>query len=120
MSKKKKKNLIPFNERSESEVKEIAKRGGIKSGQARRELKAQKERLRLLLSMTNKETGNMYADDIDAAAVKKAISGDIKACEFIRDTIGEKPPEKVEATNANVSVTDPDVIKKVIEKIKEL
>ena len=55
------KNLKPANQRSKKEVREIAKKGGIKSGKIRREKRAMKELLELVLSAqtTNKkgETG---------------------------------------------------------------
>ena len=45
---------------------------------------------------------------ITKAAIMKALNGDMRAQEFIRDTIGEKPSENVVIMSA-----DPDVIKEV-------
>ena len=45
---------------------------------------------------------------ITKAAIIKALNGDMRAQEFIRDTIGEKPSENVVIMSA-----DPDVIKEV-------
>ena len=45
---------------------------------------------------------------ITKAAILKALDGDMRAQEFIRDTIGEKPSENVVIMSA-----DPDVIKEV-------
>ena len=42
-------NLIPFNERTEEEVRAIAKKGGINSGKARKEKAALKKTLLTLL-----------------------------------------------------------------------
>lgn len=75
---------------SPSEARENGKKGGIKSGQTRRERKALKDELLLLL-----ENGNIQ-NNICVALVDKAQNGDIKAFEVIRDTIGEKPVEKQE------------------------
>lgn len=44
------KNLIPFNQRTESEKREIAKKGGKKSGEVRREQKTYREMARAMLS----------------------------------------------------------------------
>ncbi len=44
-------NLIPFNKRSETELREISKKGGINSGKSRREKIAVKERLSIALEM---------------------------------------------------------------------
>ena len=45
---------------------------------------------------------------ITKAAVQKALKGDLRAQEFIRDTIGEKPVENIVVTTA-----DPAVIEEV-------
>lgn len=45
------KNLIPFNQRTESEQREYARKGGQKSGEVRRQRKAMKEQAELLLSL---------------------------------------------------------------------
>lgn len=44
-------NLIPWNQRTESEQREYARQGGQKSGEVRRQRKAMKEQMELLLSM---------------------------------------------------------------------
>ena len=44
------KNLIPFNERTKSERREIAQKGGIKSGEVRREQKTYRELAKTMLS----------------------------------------------------------------------
>lgn len=80
----------PINKRSTSEQREIRQKGGIKSGEVRRARKTLKEELLLLL-----ESGNTR-NKISLALIKKAIKGNIKAFEVIRDTIGEKPTEKHE------------------------
>ena len=52
--------------------------------------------------------------------VLAAIKGNVKAAEMIRDTIGEKPAEKVEATNTNINIEDEKVINEVLNKLKDL
>ena len=49
------KNLIPFNERTESEQREIARQGGIASGKARREKQKTQQILADLVSIKNKD-----------------------------------------------------------------
>ena len=46
------KNLIPFNQRTESEKREIAKKGGKKSGEVRREQKTYRDMAKSMLSAT--------------------------------------------------------------------
>ena len=57
---------------------------------------------------------------ISVSLIKKAMSGDVRAFEVIRDTIGEKPTDKIDATNTNIDITDQKVIENVINKIKDL
>jgi len=104
-------NMIPITQRTKSEQKEIAKKGGQKSGEARRLKKTFKETFeKLLLTKYDK-----YATDSDLVArvgdinpkltmqqaitlamTFKAINGDVAAYTAIRDTVGEKPTDKVE------------------------
>lgn len=84
-------NLIPMNERSESEVRELGKKGGIASGEARRRKKTLREELIALLEMNDNN------NKISVAILNKALNGDIQAFTTIRDTIGEKPVDRVEA-----------------------
>ena len=102
-------NLIPFtSEQSLEEAVNNGRKGGIASGKARREKKAMRDTLETLLSMSLKE-GKI--DDVETiqgiaalkgknitvqeaimlAQINKAIKGDTKAAEYIRDTSGNKP-----------------------------
>lgn len=84
------KNLKPFNELTKKEQREIARKGGIRSGEARAARKTLKEELLLLLA--NGDT----QERISLALIQKAMQGDTKAFEVLRDTVGEKPIDKVE------------------------
>lgn len=108
----------PINKRSTSEQREIRQKGGIKSGEARRARKTLKEELLLLL-----ESGDTQSK-ISLALIKKALKGNIKAFEVIRDTIGEKPVDKqltVEGTKEDLEVViDKEGIQAEIEKTRML
>lgn len=103
-------NLIPQSERTKDEQREVAKKGGIASGKARREKKAMRETLETLLAMTLEDgqvadiTGiqsiaatqgkNITVQDaIMLAMIKKAMKGDARAAEYVRDTSGNKMRE---------------------------
>ena len=90
-------NLIPMNERTKEEQREIAKKGGIASGEARREKKLLRELLEDALSKGT-ETDNEYVN-ITLALIKEANKGNVKAYEVIRDTLGQKPKEEIEITD---------------------
>lgn len=83
-----KENLRPVS--SKEEARERGRKGGLASGEARRKRKTLKEELLLMLS--DGETQK----SVTLALIEKAMSGDTKAFEVIRDTIGEKPADKVE------------------------
>lgn len=83
-------NLIPNSQRTPSELREMTRKAGIASGKARRARKTLKETLLLML-----EEGNTQ-NDITLALLQKALNGDTKAYEVIRDTVGEKPTDKIE------------------------
>lgn len=101
------KNLIPNSERSPSEVRENGKKGGQKSGEVRREKRILRELLEEALLKKTK-TGNKYID-ITNALIKQAEKGNVKAYETIRDTLGQKPIDKIEH-NGNIPVVIADDI----------
>lgn len=91
-------NLIPMSQRSPSEVRAMAANGGRKSGESRRARKTLKEELLLLLSEGDTQK------TVSVALLKKAMDGDTKAFEVLRDTIGEKPVDKVENKNVDIVI----------------
>lgn len=92
-------NLIPWNRRTESEQREYAKKGGQKSGEVRRQRKAMKEQMELLLSLPFKQKEQLdfikdlgiEEEEIDnqmalmVAMYVKAIKGDVQAFNTIRE-----------------------------------
>lgn len=90
-------DLIPLNERTIEEQKEIARKGGIKSGEVRREKKLLKEYLEAILSIKD-DKGIDKSTKIVIALVDRAEIGDTKAFEVIRDTLGQKPKDEIKAT----------------------
>ena len=108
-------NLKPFDSnQSREEAKKNGRKGGIKSGEVRRARKTLKEELLLLL-----ESGNTQ-NKISLALIQKALKGNIKAFEVIRDTIGEKQSDKIETQNTNIGIIDEKTIESVMNKLKEL
>lgn len=103
-------DLIPFSERSEDEVREMNRKGGIASGITRRKKKAMREITAIALGLRSELTpdeveeytnAGFAVDEIDNQAkivmqmLKQAAQGDIKAAEFVRDTAGEKPKDSM-------------------------
>ena len=106
-----KENLVNPNERTSDELREMTRKGGIKSGEARRRKKTMREALEMLLFHTklNEQTKQMLkaegvenADDfnhqmvITRSLIAKAESGDVQAYNAICSMIGEKPADKID------------------------
>lgn len=129
-----KEDLIPQSERTKDEQKAIARKGGIASGKARREKKMMRETLEIFLSMPLKNGKFADVDSIRSfaalkgknisvqeaimiAQIQKAMKGDTRAAEYVRDTIGQKPVDNVvmggEVNNPMAGLTT-DELKKLI------
>ena len=107
-------NLKPVT--SKKEARERGRKGGLASGEARRKRKTLKEELLLMLS-----DGDIQ-EKISLALINEAINGNnagsvTKAFEVIRDTIGERPVEKVQATQTvvDMSAFSTDEIKAMLD-----
>lgn len=85
-------NLVSLADRTTSEKREIARKGGIASGKARKEKRQLKDELEILMQNISKD-GRTYQELISTALVKEALKGNTKAYEIIRDTLGQKPIE---------------------------
>lgn len=130
-----KEDLISLGDRTTVEQQKIAKKGGIASGRARREKKLLRETLDMLLSMPLKNGKLADVDDIRSfaalkgknisvqeaiviAQIQKAMKGDTKAAEYVRDTIGQKPVDNVimggEVNNPFAGLSTDD-LKKMID-----
>ena len=100
------KNLIPNSERTPDELREIAQKGGIASGAARRRKRSLKEAADYYLSLpvADKRTTNKLlrryvdSDDIDnqmamiAGLHEAAACGDARAASVLAKMLGEETP----------------------------
>lgn len=90
-------NLVKNEDRTPEERRKNATKAGKASGVARKRKKELKELLMLALSQP--QTDDPSTDNymgITVALINKALNGDVKAFETIRDTIGQKPIEQQE------------------------
>lgn len=108
------KNLIPFNERTESEQREIAQKGGIASGAARRRKRSMREAADYYLSLpeTDRRRVNaMLRDQIDPEDVDNQMSvvmgiaaaakqGDSRAANVLLKMLGEETVQEDPAADA--------------------
>lgn len=57
-------------------------------------------------------------DMIIAAALKQANKGNVKAMDFLRDTIGQKPTESINATVESITPEDKALLDRVAARLK--
>ena len=80
-------NLVPQNKRTKSEQREIARKGGKASGEARNFAKSMRQALETELQ-TDDGKANGY-EKIGRAVIAKAKRGDVQAAAFVAKIIGE-------------------------------
>lgn len=101
-------NLKPMNQRSESEVREMGKKGGVASGKSRRAKKRRYEtfkemgdvflslplkggKLDNIESISDLKSANITAEEaMFFALLQKAMKGDIKAIEAMVELTGKR------------------------------
>ena len=97
----------PYRFRTGEKQVEIARRGGIASGEARRRKKTMKETVKMLLNMEIPDAAKelkaklkvmgiseedfTYQSAVMVAILNQAMKGNTKAATFLRDTAGENP-----------------------------
>ncbi len=98
------KDLIPLNQRTKEEQKSIARKGGIKSGEARRKKKLLKETLEELLELPLYEKSldelksleklnqkNITVQQaIIIGQIQKALKGDVQSFNAIKELLDDK------------------------------
>lgn len=102
-------NLVPFDKRTEEEQRKIASSGGVASGKARRRKRDMKKAMQMILDLPATGQAEQFLqtlgiDERDRtnqtamllAIAMKAMSGDVRAAEFVRDTSGHNPRNQLE------------------------
>ena len=107
-------NLIPMNERTEEERRDIGRKAGKASGEARRNKKKLRqlveafgelpapEKVRRVMKELGVSENEMRTNDmaIVVGLFQKAIKGDVFAFNAIRDIRGEKPVDETKLTGS--------------------
>lgn len=109
--------IIPANQRTPEQLEEMGRKGGIASGEARRQKAKMRETLRTLLAMPLNKKKCYDVEEIETFAqikgktvdvetaillrqVQRALAGDLPSAEFVRDTSGQKPTNDVNIEGA--------------------
>ena len=109
MANKREENLTPFtSEQNRDEAAKNGKKGGVASGEARRKRRDIRAAMEALLEKKYKTSmGELSgAEAISLKQMEKALKGDPKAFELVRDSAGQKPIEKVMVAEVEQDVID--------------
>lgn len=122
-------NLVSLGERTTEEQREIARKGGVASGKARRRKRTMAEALQLITNTpVNEEQAEIlrkygfaeqdrtYLMLMMIKAVQMASEGNLKAAEFVRDTLGESPQYKINEKRLQVLIADKEASRAVIDE----
>lgn len=109
--------IIPANQRTPEQLKEMGRKGGIASGEAKRKKAQMRETLQTLLAMPLNKKKCYDVEEIETFAqlkgktvdvetaillrqIQRALAGDLPSAEFVRDTSGQKPTNDVNIEGA--------------------
>lgn len=122
-------NLVSLGERTTEEQREIARKGGVASGKARRRKRTMKEAAQIILNApANAEQCELLQKYgiarqdctqlmlIMVKAVQMASDGNLKAAEFVRDILGENPQYKIYEKRLEFLIADKEANHAVIDE----
>ena len=107
-------NLRPIQ--STEEARELGRKGGIKSGETRREKATMKKALEMLLDAKDKE-GSTYRDLATLGLIKGAVEGKADNYKVIVQLLGELEESK-ETPNVEIKIVDNTDLEKVMYEDK--
>ena len=111
-------NLIPLNERTKEEQREIARQGGIASGIVRKEKKTMKETLRSMLEevadIEGNDNGLTYRQLATLGLIKGSIQGKADNYKTILEAIGELSNEIKLTPEININVVNNEELEKTM------
>lgn len=103
-------NLKPLNTLTKEEQREIAKKGGIASGQVRKEKATMRKTLEMLVDEIAKIDGNddklTYKQLATLGLIKGAIDGKADNYKTMLETLGELQENKSNTPEININILD--------------
>ena len=130
---------VPFNEMPPEKFKEICRKGAEAVNQLHGEKKTAKQSLEKILTLKvdddiiagadidpevakrlkrDNPNATLY-DLIQAVAVGRALNGNIKAAEYVRDTHGDKPTEKIDISGEIITESDRAMLDKINARLND-
>lgn len=103
-----------------------ASRRGIIGGPASQDTQQARRSIREILEELSKKTvtaeeaeqygmeeGTTLLEAANLAQMRRAMKGDTKAAEYVRDTLGEKPADKIDASVTGLTAEDKEMLQRV-------
>ena len=110
-------SVVPNNEATQFkagvEQVEIARKGGIASGEARQEKATFKKTLEMLLDEKNSK-GKTYRELITLGQIKSAINGKADNFKTMLALLGEIEEKEIETPQVNINIVDNTELEKVL------
>lgn len=113
-------NLVQNQDRTRNEAGKMSQKGGLASGEARRKNRHMRDLGQMIakgkpnldvIDQMKSTLPDVADEDLTTKMLlmmkqyEKALNGDTKAAEFIRDTIGEKPTDKYQPIISLIEAT---------------
>ena len=130
---------VSFDKMDKEKHREISRKGGKAVAELYGEKKTAKQALENILSL--KVTDTMLSDSevsqsllnrlrqsnpnatiydlIQSVAVEKALSGSMRGIEYVRDTNGDKPTDKIDVSGEIVTDTDRALMQSIAERLND-
>ena len=102
-----------FDNRTPEEQREIARMGGIASGEARREKATMKKTLEMLLNEKNNK-GKTYRELTTLGLIKGAVDGKAENYKTIVQLLGELQEQVNETPSLNINIVDNSNLEKTL------
>lgn len=107
-------NLIPFtSEQNREEAKINGRKGGIRSGEVRREKATMKKTLEMLLNEKNNK-GKTYRELTTLGLIKGAVDGKAENYKTIVQLLGELQEQVNETPSLNINIVDNSNLEKTL------
>ncbi len=116
--------------RLENDIEEASRRGKV-GGPASQDTQQTRRSIREILEELSKRTvtaeeaeeysmeeGTSLLEAANLAQIRRAMRGDTKAAEYIRDTLGEKPVDKIAAEIETITPEDRERIERILNRDK--
>lgn len=118
--------------RLENDPEEASKRGKV-GGPASNNAQATRRSIKEILEDLSKRTvtaeeaeqygieeGTTLLEAANLAQIRRAMRGDTKAAEYVRDTLGEKPADKLSAEVTALTPEDKEMLQRVQARLDEI